>query len=61
MAYENNAKTCISTRKYRIFIGDSGGPFLCSADGHNTVCGIVSYGEGCAEKNNPGNFTKKAR
>jgi len=37
--------------------GDSGGPFMCH-DLPGQICGIVSYGNGCAIPNYPGVYTK---
>jgi len=36
--------------------GDSGGPIMCGAD--NTLCGIVSWGQGCALAGYPGVYTE---
>jgi len=36
--------------------GDSGGPIMCGSN--NTLCGIVSWGRGCAEAGYPGVYTE---
>jgi trypsin len=36
--------------------GDSGGPIVCGDD--QTLCGIVSWGQGCARPNYPGVYTE---
>lgn len=38
--------------------GDSGGPYACEMEGKFVLMGIISWGDGCAEKNKPGIYTK---
>lgn len=47
-------KYCNSSKiNYAYYTGDSGGPFICQSS-PNEICGIVSYGEGCAKAGSPG-------
>jgi len=55
---DGNTMICAGEEGYDSCQGDSGGPLTCGTDDMDPLCGIVSWGRGCAEAGYPGVYAQ---
>ena len=56
--YSSKKKTIGSTRTFFFLFRSIIGPLTYNDEGHETVVGVVSWGEGCADKRYPGVYAR---
>ena len=56
--YFSPSMLCASNPGRDTCSGDSGGPLISTHNGHAVLIGITSFGEGCADANHPGVYTR---